>query len=324
MRAIVIRHPGDAEVLQLTERPKPSPGANEVLIRVKAAGVNRLDIAQRKGKYPAPEGAPADIPGVEVAGIIEQCGDQVRAWNINDRVCALLSGGGYAEYVVADAGSCLPIPQGLDFIQAASLPEAMFTVWHNVFQRGQLKADENFLIHGGTSGIGVTAIQLAKAFGANVYATAGSDEKCSFCTELGAIECVNYKTDDFERKLASAGMDVVLDMVGGDYTSKNINIMRQDGRLVFINAHSPALQGNVFSVMRKRLTITGSTLRSRELSFKSDLARELLKHVWPLIGEARFKPVIYKVFPLKEAAAAHQLMERSEHIGKIVLDLNSA
>ena len=203
MRAIIISHPGDAEVLQLTERPKPSPGINEVLIRVKAAGVNRLDIAQRQGKYPAPEGAPADIPGVEIAGIILQCGDQVRTWNINDRVCALLSGGGYAEYVVADAGSCLPIPQGLDFFQAASLPEAMFTVWHNVFQRGQLKTDENFLIHGGTSGIGVTAIQLAKAFGANVYATAGSDEKCSFCTELGAIDCVNYKTDDFESKLVS-------------------------------------------------------------------------------------------------------------------------
>lgn len=324
MRAIIISHPGDAEVLQLTERPKPSPGINEVLIRVKAAGVNRLDIAQRQGKYPAPEGAPADIPGVEVAGIIEQCGDQVRAWNINDRVCALLSGGGYAEYVVADAGSCLPIPQGLDFFQAASLPEAMFTVWHNVFQRGQLKADENFLIHGGTSGIGVTAIQLAKAFGANVYATAGSDEKCSFCTELGAIDCVNYKTDDFESKLASVGMDVVLDMIGGDYITKNINIMREDGRLVFINAQSPALKGNVFSVMKKRLTITGSTLRSRELSFKSALARELLKYVWPLIDEARFKPVIYKVFPLKDAAGAHQLMERSEHIGKIVLDLNSA
>lgn len=283
-----------------------------------------MDIAQRQGKYPAPEGAPADIPGVEVAGIIEQCGDQVRAWNINDRVCALLSGGGYAEYVVADAGSCLPIPQGLDFFQAASLPEAMFTVWHNVFQRGQLKADENFLIHGGTSGIGVTAIQLAKAFGANVYATAGSDEKCSFCTELGAIDCVNYKTDDFESKLANVGMDVVLDMIGGDYITKNINIMREDGRLVFINAQSPALKGNVFSVMKKRLTITGSTLRSRELSFKSALARELLKYVWPLIDEARFKPVIYKVFPLKDAAGAHQLMERSEHIGKIVLDLNSA
>lgn len=324
MRAIIISHPGDAEVLQLTERPKPSPGINEVLIRVKAAGVNRLDIAQRQGKYPAPEGAPADIPGVEVAGIIEQCGDQVRAWNINDSVCALLSGGGYAEYVVADAGSCLPIPQGLDFFQAASLPEAMFTVWHNVFQRGQLKADENFLIHGGTSGIGVTAIQLAKAFGANVYATAGSDEKCSFCTELGAIDCVNYKTDDFESKLANVGMDVVLDMIGGDYITKNINIMREDGRLVFINAQSPALKGNVFSVMKKRLTITGSTLRSRELSFKSALARELLKYVWPLIDEARFKPVIYKVFPLKDAAGAHQLMERSEHIGKIVLDLNSA
>ena len=321
MKAIIISHPGNAEVLQLTERPKPSPASNEVLIRVKAAGVNRLDIAQRKGKYPPPADAPIDIPGVEVSGIIEECGDEVHTWKINDSVCALISGGGYAEYVVADAGSCLPVPKGFDFIQAASLPEAVFTVWHNVFQRGQLKAGENFLIHGGTSGIGVTAIQLARAFGANVYTTAGSDEKCNFCTELGAAVCVNYKTDDFENEFHNVGMDVILDMIGGDYIPKNINIMREDGRLVFINAQSPALQGNVFSIMKKRLTITGSTLRSRELSFKSGLADEIRQQVWPLAENGKFKPIIYRVFPLKAATTAHYLMESSEHIGKIILEV---
>lgn len=321
MKAIIITQPGNPEVLQLVEEPKPIPGGNEVLIRVKAAGINRLDIAQRKGFYPAPPGAPADIPGVEVAGIVEKIGDDVSQWRIGDNVCALLSGGGYAEYVVADAGSCLPMPKGLNFIQAGSLPEAVFTVWYNVFQRGHLQATENFLVHGGTSGIGITAIQLAKIFGANVYATAGTDEKCKACIDFGAERCINYKTQDFEKELKGIGMDVILDMIGGDYIPKNINIMRPDGRLVFINAKSPALQGNVFTVMQKRLTITGSTLRSREFKFKSALASEIRTHVWPQIEQGKFKPVVYKTFPMAEAYKAHQLMETSEHIGKIMLEV---
>lgn len=321
MKAITISQPGNPEVLNLVEMEQPVPGLNEVLIRVKAAGLNRLDIAQRKGLYPAPPGAPADIPGVEVSGIIEQCGPAVTRWKVGESVCALLSGGGYAEYVVVDSGSCLPIPKGLNFIQAASLPEAAFTVWHNVFQRGQLKSAENFLVHGGTSGIGVMAIQLAKVFGANVFSTAGSDEKCHACTDFGATRCINYKTQDFEEELQSTGMDVILDMIGGDYINKEINIMRPEGRLILINAKTSELQGNVFSVMQKRLTISGSTLRARDLSFKSTLAFEVLAHVWPQIEEAKVKPVVYEVFPLHEAFKAHQLMETSAHTGKIILEI---
>ncbi|MEJ6979059.1 NAD(P)H-quinone oxidoreductase [Pedobacter sp. P351] len=321
MKAIIISQPGNPEVLKLVEIRPPAPGLNEVLIRVKAAGLNRLDIAQRRGFYPAPPGAPADIPGVEVSGIIEQCGTEVTQWKVGESVCALLSGGGYAEYVVADSGSCLPIPKGLSFIQAASLPEAAFTVWHNVFQRGQLKSDENFLVHGGTSGIGVMAIQLAKVFGAHVFSTAGSDEKCHACTDFGATRCINYKTHDFEKDLQSIGMDVILDMIGGDYITKEINIMRPEGRLILINAKTKELQGNVFNIMQKRLNITGSTLRSRDLLFKSALASEVLAHVWPKIEEAKVKPVVYKVFPLYEAAKAHQLMESGIHTGKIILEV---
>lgn len=320
MKAIIITEPGSPKVLQIQERPVPVPGDSEVLIRIKAAGVNRPDIMQRKGVYPAPTGVPADIPGLEVSGMIEECGTEVRRWKKGDKVCALLAGGGYAEFVTVDEGQCLPVPEGLDFKEAASLPETVFTVWHNVFQRGLLKAGEHFLVHGGSSGIGITAIQLAKAMGAVVFATAGSDKKCSACVELGADQCVNYKTDDFEAALAESGIDVILDMVGGDYLQKNLSLLRPDGRLVFINAmKGNPTELNVMQIMQKRLSITGSTLRSRETKFKTTLAKEVEDRVWPLIEKGNFKPVIYRSFPLQDASKAHELLESSEHIGKLVL-----
>ena len=320
MKAIIITKPGDPEVLQPAERPVPVPLENEVLISIKAAGINRPDVAQRQGRYPAPAGAPADIPGLEVSGIVEECGKNVTRWKKGDAVCALLSGGGYAELVTVPAGQCLPVPKGFSFIEAASLPETVFTVWHNVFQRGALKQGENFLVHGGSSGIGVTAIQLAKALGAAVFATAGSEEKVLACEELGADKCVNYKIDDFEKILESEGMDVILDMIGGDYVPKNIRLLRPDGRMVFINAMKGAeMDLSIRDIMKKRLTISGSTLRNRDTAFKSALATEIETMVWPLIEEGKFKPVIYKTFPLDEADKAHELMESSSHIGKIVL-----
>lgn len=320
MKAIIITEPGGPKVLQLQERPMPQPAANEVLIKVKAAGVNRPDVIQRKGNYPPPAGVPADIPGLEIAGIVEQCGDAVTTLKKGDEVCALIGGAGYAAYAVANAAHCLPIPQGFDFIEAASLPETVLTVWHNVFQRGQLKAGENFLVHGGSSGIGITAIQLAKAFGATIFATAGSKEKCEACISLGADECINYKEDDFEMVLKTKAVDVILDMIGGDYTEKNIRLLNTDGRLVFINAMKGGKSSfDAIDIMRRRLTITGSTLRNRDASFKAALIAEVYKHVWPIIESGKFKPVIYKTFPLADAAAAHTLMESSEHIGKIVL-----
>lgn len=320
MKAIVITQPGSPEVLQLQQRPIPVPQKNEVLIQVKAAGVNRPDIAQRKGHYPPPAGAPADIPGLEVAGIIQNVGNEVNRWRKGDAVCALLAGGGYADYAVVDSGQCLPLPKNLSYAEAASLPETVFTVWHNVFQRGKLKAGEYFLVHGGSSGIGITAIQLAKAFGAVVFATAGSGEKCNACKALGANICINYKEEDFETVLASEGTDVILDMIGGDYFAKNIRILRPEGRLVFINAmKGNIVEMNIRDIMQKRLLITGSTLRSREISFKASLAREIEQQVWPLIETGKFKPVVYQTFPLHQADQAHQLMESSRHIGKIVL-----
>lgn len=320
MKAIIITKPGEPNVLQPGERPIPVPEKNEVLIKIKAAGINRPDIAQRQGRYPAPPGAPADIPGLEVSGIIEECGSGVSRWKKGDEVCALLSGGGYAEYVTVPAGQCLPVPKGFSFIEAASLPETVFTVWHNVFQRGALKQGESFLIHGGSSGIGVTAIQLAKAIGATVFATAGTEEKVKACLDLGADKCINYKEEDFEKILETEGVDVILDMIGGDYVPKNMRLLRPDGRMVFINAMKGAeMDLNIRDIMKKRLTITGSTLRSREVSFKSALANEIEAHVWPWIEQGKFKPVIYKTFPLDEADKAHELMESSSHIGKIVL-----
>lgn len=320
MNAIIITKPGTPDVLNMQERPTPVPGQKEVLIRIKAAGVNRPDIAQRKGLYPAPPGAPADIPGLEVAGIIEACGNEVQRWTKGDKVVALLAGGGYAGFAAVDAGQCLPIPKNLSYIQAASLPETVFTVWHNVFQRGLLKPGEHFLVHGGSSGIGITAIQLAKALGSVVFATAGSPEKCSACVSFGAVACFNYREEDFETALQKEGIDVILDMIGGDYVPKNIRLLRADGRMVFINAMKGNLMElNIMNLMQKRLTITGSTLRSRPVSFKTALAKEVEIHVWPLVASGKFKPVIYQTFPLRDANKAHELMESSQHIGKIVL-----
>lgn len=320
MKAIIITRDGGPEVLEIAERPVPQPLANQVLIRVLAAGVNRPDIAQRKGQYPPPPGASPDILGLEVAGIIEQCGDTVTQWKIGDSVCALLAGGGYADYAVANADHCLPVPRGLSYDEASSLPETVFTVWHNVFQRGKLKSGENLLVHGGSSGIGITAIELGKAFGAHVFATAGTAEKCAACIALGAEKCINYKEEDFEKALANDGADVILDMIGGDYIAKNIRLLKTEGRLVFINSMKGA--DGVFKVsdiMRRRLTITGSTLRNREPEFKAQLAAEIRESVWPLLENGKIKPVIYKTFMLDDAREAHTLMESSEHTGKIVL-----
>lgn len=298
----------------------PEIGANEVLIHVKAAGVNRPDVAQRMGRYPAPAGASQDIPGLEVAGVVEECGAEVIQWKIGDRVCALLAGGGYAEYVAVDAGQCLPVPKGFNEAEAAGLPETVFTVWHNVFQRGRLQAGETLLVHGGSSGIGVTAIQLAKAFGAKVLTTVGSEEKGQACLELGADQFVNYKTQDFEATFAEAGVDVILDMVGGDYFDRNLNILRPDGRLVYINAmNGNVVNLNIMKMMLKRITITGSTLRARDVAFKTALAADILKNVWPVLENGMFKSKVFATFPFSEAAQAHELMESSGHIGKIIL-----
>jgi putative PIG3 family NAD(P)H quinone oxidoreductase len=321
MKAIVVTKPGGPNVLQMQERKMPVPRQNEVLIKIMAAGVNRVDLFQRAGHYPPPADAPADIPGLEVAGAIEQCGASITRWRKGDRVCALLAGGGYAEYVAIDGGQCLPVPHGWNYDEASTLPETVFTVWDNVFQRARLVAGEHLLVHGGSSGIGITAIQLGKAFGAKVFATAGSKEKCQACISLGATDCINYKEADFEEVLQPLGIDVILDMIGGDYIPKNIRVLRPEGRMVFINA----MKGNKFelevrAIMQKRIVITGSMLRNRETDFKVALAREVEKHVWPIIEQGQFKPVIYKKFPMYEAAKAHALMESSEHIGKIVLE----
>jgi NADPH2:quinone reductase len=321
MKAIVITEKGGPDVLQILERPVPVPNENEVLIKIQAAGVNRPDVFQRKGNYPPPPSAPQDIPGLEVAGVVVACGAEVIDWQIGDKVCALLAGGGYAEYAVVDGRHCLPIPEGWSFVEAASLPETVFTVWHNVFQRGHLKAGAHFLVHGGTSGIGTTAIQLAKAFGATVFATAGSPEKCTACMDLGADICVNYNEDDFEAVLKPSGVDVILDMVGGDYIAKNIRLLREDGYLVFINMMKGSkVDGvNFARIMSNRLTITGSTLRNRDVDFKANLTQDIKDYVWPMIAQGKFKPVIYKTFPMEEAAQAHALMESGTHIGKIML-----
>lgn len=320
MRAIVITEPGEPAVLQIQERPIPACGPEEVLIQVKAAGLNRPDVAQRQGLYPPPPGASIDIPGLEVSGVIQECGAQVDRWKKGDRVCALLTGGGYAEYVVVPAGQCLPVPENLSFEQAASLPETVFTVWHNVFQRGRLQSGETLLIHGGSSGIGITAIQIAAALGVKVVVTVGTVEKGLKCMELGAAGYVNYKELDFEAALLEEGVDVILDMIGGTYFEKNLNILRPDGRLVYINSMQGNLvKLNIAKLMQKRITISGSTLRSRDTAFKSALAAEVEQYVWPLLVSGQFNPVIYRTFPLDEASQAHELLESSSHTGKIVL-----
>ena len=323
MKAVEITQPGPPEVLQLVERPDPAPAADEILIDVAAAGVNRPDVLQRLGKYPVPPGA-SDIPGLEVAGVVAAVGADVRGWSIGDSICALLAGGGYAERAVAPQEQCLPIPKGLSAIQAAGIPETFFTVWTNVFQRGRLTPGETILIHGGTSGIGTTAIQLAHVFGARVFTTAGSDEKCAAAKRLGADEAFNYRTQDWVAAAKDAtggrGVDLVLDMVGGDYIGRNLDLLVVEGRLVQIAFLKSARAELDFSVMmRKRQWITGSTLRPRTPAEKGVIARELLVKVWPLLESGAVAPVIHQTFPLADAAAAHRMMEAGTHIGKLVL-----
>ena len=324
MKAVIITRPGGPEVLQIAERPEPPYLAHEVLVKVSAAGVNRPDVSQRKGHYPPPAGASPDIPGLEIAGVIVKKGASVGRWKIGDKVCALVTGGGYAEFCSVPEGQCLPIPHNLSMIEAASLPETFFTVWSNVFDRGALKNNESLLVHGGSSGIGVAAIQMAKALGHTVYITAGSDEKCRFCEHLGAAKAINYNTENFAEALQKItngkGVDVILDMVGGDYAQLNINSLAEDGRLVLINMMmGKDVQVDLSAVMRKRLTITGSTLRSRDTDFKANIAYNLEKIIWPLLASGKIKPVINSVFDAKNADEAHELMESSKHIGKIVL-----
>jgi NADPH2:quinone reductase len=324
MKAIVIEKPGAPDVLQYKERPQPEPQANELLVKVAAAGVNRPDVAQRKGHYPPPPGASPDIPGLEIAGTVVSTGKDCTRYKVGDIVCALVTGGGYAEYCVVPEAQALPVPANLTLAEAASLPETFFTVWSNVFDRGRLQPEENFLVHGGSSGIGVAAIQMAHAWGATVYTTAGSDDKCIYCERLGAEKAVNYKTEKFGDVLKQAtngkGIDVILDMIGGDYTPANLDLLAEEGRLVLINVmRGDETSIKLSTVMRKRLTITGSTLRARNTAFKAAIAKQLEKHVWPWLVSGKVKPVIYKTFPMEAAAEAHALMESSEHIGKIVL-----
>lgn len=331
MKVIEISSFGPPDVLRLADRPKPVAGAGEVCIRVSASGVNRPDVLQRAGHYPAPPGA-SDLPGLEVAGVIEE-GDvaalQAAGLQVGDRVCALVAGGGYAQWCVAPVAQCLPVPSGLSDVEAAGLPETFFTVWSNVFDRGRLAAGETLLVQGGTSGIGVTAIQLAKALGARVIATAGSDEKCQATLALGADHAINYRTQDFQaealRLTDGRGVDVILDMVAGDYVAREVQCLAEDGRLVII-----AVQGGVQSeinaglVLRRRLTITGSTLRPRPVAFKQAIAQACLKTVWPLLASGQVKPVIYRVLDAAEASQAHALMESNQHVGKIILKWGDA
>ncbi|HBM84403.1 MAG TPA: NAD(P)H-quinone oxidoreductase [Halieaceae bacterium] len=325
MQCIEISEPGAPAVLKAAQREAPVARAGELLISVFAAGVNRPDVMQRLGLYPAPPGA-SDLPGLEVAGEVAAVGAGVTGWQVGDRVCALTNGGGYAEQAVAPAGQCLPVPAGMDFVAAAGLPETFFTVWTNVFMRGGLQTGESLLVHGGSSGIGTSAIQMARAMGATVYATAGSAEKCAACVELGADLAVNYRNDDFETVLqertGGAGVDVILDMVGGDYINRNIRLAATDGRIVNI-----AFQGgfeaavNFVPVLLKRLTLTASTLRPQSAEAKAAIAAQLLEHIWPRLESGDISPVIAATFPLQDAAAAHELMESSAHIGKIILTL---
>jgi len=322
MTAIGIKAPGGPDVLVPEERPVPTPGEGELLIRVRAAGVNRPDVMQRKGLYPPPKGAP-DIPGLEIAGEIAALGPAIKRWKEGDRVMALVVGGGYAEYCLAYAQHTLPVST-MPLIDAAAVPETTFTVWHNVFERGGLKEGETLLVHGGSSGIGTTAIQLAKAFGATVFVTAGSEEKCEACRKLGADLAINYKTEDFVAAVKTAtegkGADVILDMVGGDYIERNYEAAAVEGRIVQIAFQgSPKATVDFRRIMLKRLHHTGSTLRSRSVADKGAIARAVEDKVLPLLAAGKVKPVLYKTFPLREAAAAHALMESSAHIGKIVL-----
>ncbi len=323
MKAVEISQPGGPEVLVLVDRPIPEPKAGEVLIKVSAAGINRPDVFQRKGNYPAPPGA-SDLPGLEVVGEIVGGDAAAGGLSIGDKVCALLAGGGYAEYCVAPAQQCLPVPKGLSDVEAAGLPETYYTVWSNVFDRGRLSIGESLLVHGGASGIGTTAIQLARAMGHEVYATVGSDERVRAVEDLGATLGINYRTQDYVEEVKKAtggkGVDVVLDMVAGEYINRNLDCLADDGRVVII-----ALLGGAKAtidcnqVLRRRLTITGSTLRPRPVAFKAEIARALKQHVWPLLEAGKIRPIVHTTFPLAQACDAHAMMEAGEQIGKIVL-----
>jgi NADPH2:quinone reductase len=325
MTAVEITEPGGPEVLKTAIRHVPKPGRGQVLIRVSAAGVNRPDISQRAGAYPPPPGA-SDLPGLEIAGTVAALGEGTTGLAVGDAVCALTPGGGYAEFCVTHARHCLPLPKGYDMVRAAALPENYFTVWSNVFGRGQLVAGENFLVHGGSSGIGTTAIQLAHAFGARVVTTAGSAEKCQVCEDLGAGRAINYREEDWPAVAAEfagkGGVDVILDMVGGDYIKKNLRLLAVDGRYVMIAfLDGSKAEVDFVHLMMRRQTITGSTLRPRSDEAKTAIAGDLRREVWPLLDAGTVKPVIHGTFPLAEAAAAHELMESSAHIGKIVLEM---
>jgi putative PIG3 family NAD(P)H quinone oxidoreductase len=323
MKAVAFSEPGGPEVLRLVERPDPQPAAGEVLVRVAAAGINRPDILQRQGHYAPPPGA-SDVPGLEIAGTIEAVGPNVSGWTVGDTVCALVAGGGYAERCVAPAPQCLPPPRGSTLVEAAALPETFFTVWHNLFERGCLAAGESVLVHGGASGIGTTAIQIARARDARVLATAGTPEKCRACERLGAERGIDYRREDFVAVVREAtggrGVDVVLDMVGGDYTPRNLECLAPEGRLVQIAfLRSPRVELDWRTVMQKRLTLTGSLLRPRTVEEKGALARAVHENVWPLLEQGAVRPVIYATYPLAEAAEAHRLLESGRHVGKIVL-----
>lgn len=323
MKVIEIVEPGGPSVLKSSVRSIPKPKRNEVLIKISYAGINRPDVLQRSGSYLPPPGA-SDLPGLEASGIIFAIGENVTNWEVGDEVCALLPGGGYAEYAVTQASHCLPVPTGMSLKQAAALPETLFTVWSNVFQRGGLKPNEKFLVHGGSSGIGTMAIQLANLFGSEVYATAGSDAKCSACEELGAIRAINYNKEDFLEVIKSiGGVHLILDMVGGAYIEKNIKALVDDGRLVQIAFLKGAkVELNFAQIMTRRLTVTGSTLRPQSDLSKSQIASELLEKIWPLLSTGRINPVINSVFDLNDVSSAHLLMESSKHIGKIVLKVD--
>lgn len=328
MRFIDIQEFGSPEALILSTTPAPTPSGNEVLIKVVAAGVNRPDVIQRQGLYPAPQGA-SPILGLEVAGEIIEVGPDVTSLSVGDRVCALANGGGYAEQICIPESQCLPIPKGLSMVEAAALPETFFTVWSNVFDRGELTSGQTFLVHGGSSGIGTTAIQMAKALGARVFTTAGSQEKCNACMELGADMAINYHEADFveviKQQTNGKGIDVILDMVGGEYISKNFKIAAVDGRIINIAfLQGPVVKANFLPVMLKRLTVTGSTLRPQSEAIKAAIAANLKETIWPKIETGEIKPVIAKTFPLEEAASAHRLMESNQHIGKIILTVSEA
>ena len=320
MRAVEISEPGGADVLRQVVKSIPQPNRNEVLIKISYAGVNRPDVLQRAGSYLPPPGA-SELPGLEASGTIADIGDNVTDWNMGDEVCALLPGGGYAEYAVTQASHCLPVPKGMNLKQAAALPETFFTVWSNVFQRGELTPNEKFLVHGGSSGIGTTAIQLANVFGSEVYATAGTDAKCLVCEELGARRAINYNKEDFLDVIKSiGGVHLILDMVGGAYIAKNINALVDDGRLVQIAFLQGAkVELNFAQIMTRRLKFTGSTLRPQSDLSKTQIASDLSEKIWPLLGAGRLNPVIDSVFELSDAGSAHLLMESSKHIGKILL-----